>query len=415
MGLLTRGFRIAYVYRHFQRLGSIPNRFVRNAELLAESASVTVFCAASTREATEAPLAFETVEPVVHGSGRVAYALECATFATRASEALSRAEPAFDLVHVEGHAALAADLVTVHAVRAAEVDHYFERIEPAARIRRRLLPYTRPQTRVVMSIERQLFEGPHAPYCLCISETVRADLERVHGVPREQTEVLPYAVCVARFAHDAGARATLRAKLAVPDDRLVCLFVGDDFERKGLARAIEALARSHTSAELLVVGSGKVDPYRELARAYGTADRVRFVGRVPNEQLPRWYAASDVVLLPSSQDSWGITVVEGLAAGRVVVTSEFTGASATIHSGVDGFVLPGAGHPAALAALVDARLSDAEQRQAIMARAVEAARPYDEAVLQEQWLTAHERAYELRRERAGWSMRRPAMATRNLA
>jgi hypothetical protein len=69
---------------------------------------------------------------------------------------------------------------------------------------------------------------------------------------------------------------------------------------------------------------------------------VRFVGRVPNEQLPTWYAASDVVLLPSAQDSWGIAVVEGLAAGRVVVTSEFTGASAAIHSGVDGFVLGGA-------------------------------------------------------------------------
>jgi glycosyltransferase involved in cell wall biosynthesis len=393
--------RIAYVYRHFQRIGSIPNRFVRNAELLAGSASVTAVCAASTREATRAPITFQTVEPIVRGHGRVAYALECGTFAVRATQALSRVAASFDVVHVEGHAALAADLVTVHAVRAAEVEHYFERVEPDAGVRRWLHPYARPQARVVMSIERRLFGGPRPPFCLCISETVRSDLERVHGVPRELTEILPYGVSLERFRHDPAARASKRAKLAVPEDRLLCLFVGDDFARKGLACAIEGLARSRTPAELVVVGSDHTDAYRELATSLRIAHRVRFIGRVPNEDLPECYAAADVVLLPSRQDAWGISVIEGLAAGRVVVTSEFTGASSAIQNGVDGFVLERAGEPAALAALLDGELGDRARRKAVMARAGEAARPYGDAILQQRWLAAHERAFHLRQERAG--------------
>jgi glycosyltransferase involved in cell wall biosynthesis len=398
--LAATRLRIAYVYRHFQRVGSIPNRFVRNAELLAHSADLTVFCAASTREATTAPMRFQTVEPIVRGRGRVAYALECGTFAARATRALSRTALSFDLVHVEGYAALGADLVTVHAVRAAEVEHYFERVEPEAGVRGRLHAFARPQTRVVMSIERRLFGGPRPPYCLCISDAVRSDLERVHAVPRELTEILPYGVSLDRFRHDPAARASQRAKLDVPEDRLVCLFVGDDFERKGLACAMEGLARSRTPGELVVIGSDRADGHRELATSLGIADRVQFVGRVRNEDLPKWYAASDVVLLPSRQDAWGIAVIEGLAAGRVVVTTEFTGASSAIRPGVDGFVLEGKGDPAALAALLDAELGDPARRKAVMAGAAEAARPYDDAILEQRWLAAHERAFELRQERA---------------
>lgn len=410
--MLASPLRIAYVYRHFQRVGSIPNRFVRNAELLAQSANVTVFCAASTREATAAPMRFQTVEPIVRGRGRVAYAVECGTFAARATRALSRTASSFDLVHVEGYAALGADLVTVHAVRAAEVEHYFERVEPDAGMRGQLHALVRPQTRVVMSIERRLFGGPDPPYCLCISDAVRSDLERVHAVPRELTEILPYGVSLDRFRHDPGARASQRAKLGVPEDRLVCLFVGDDFERKGLACAMEGLARSRTPAELVVIGSDRADEHRALATSLGMGDRVQFIGRVPNEDLPEWYSASDVVLLPSRQDAWGIAVIEGLAAGRVVVTTEFTGASSAIRSGVDGFVLEGAGDPAALAALVDAELGDPARRKAVMASAAEAARPYNDAVLEQRWLTAHERAFALRQERARSTSGSPSAARR---
>ncbi len=185
--------RIAYVYRNFSRHGSIPGIYVERAEQLSMVEDVTAICSAVTREPTSAPLHFETAEPLAHGSGRFSYALECASFALRATRLLRRLRDRFDVVHVEGFAALEADLVTVHAVRPAEIEHYFDHVEPQARLRRRLTPVLRPQTGVVLAVERRLFRPPY-PLCLALTKAIAADLQRHYGVPAELIELMPYGI-----------------------------------------------------------------------------------------------------------------------------------------------------------------------------------------------------------------------------
>jgi glycosyltransferase involved in cell wall biosynthesis len=401
---MAHRLRIAYVYRDFNRDGSLHTFFLERAERLARDEDVIAVCSARTRAPTTAPIRFETVEPFVRGRGRLSYALESATFAFRAARAVRRLRDRLDVVHVVGYAAPEADLVTVNAVRPAELVQYFERVEPRARLRRRLAPLLRPQSAVVQVIERHLFRPPF-PLCLAETRAVADDLMRYYGVPADAVEVIAAGVDLDAFGYDAVARARTRAAFATPESRLVVLFVGDDFERKGLDRAIRALARVTVDAELWVVGGEAHESYLHLAHSLGCAGRIRFLGRVRHEELPAMYAGCDVLLLPSRQDAWGQPVLEALACGRVAIASEYTGAHEILEHGVNGFVLDGAGRPEQIAALLDGPLADLETRRRIAERATATAARFDREPLYEQLRRAHHTAYARRlrhlREQAG--------------
>jgi glycosyltransferase involved in cell wall biosynthesis len=386
--------RVAYVYRNFHLNGSIESIYVRQAERLAQDEDVTVFCSTVERIATSAPLRFADVEPIARGQDRFRYAAECASFARRATRSLRERSDEFDVVHVEGTAAHTADLVTVHAVRPAEIEHYFAKVEPRARVRHLTTRLLRPQSSVVMGIERRLF-ATH-PLCLTPTRRIKDDLRREYGVPAELIEIIPYPVKVELPSDEAGARARVRAEQGVPSDRLVALFVGRDFERKGLSTAIESIARCAALVELWVVGGGQAGPYRDVAARLGIAERVRFFGPRPTEELGCWYAAADVLLLPSLQDAWGLPVVEAMAAGRVAVASEYAGSHEAIESGLTGYVVTNDGASAEIAALLDGPLSDPHNRATIGERAARAAAGYRFDAIYPRLLNAHRRAYERR-------------------
>jgi glycosyltransferase involved in cell wall biosynthesis len=389
-----RRLRVAYVYRDFQHEGSIPRIFTDRSERLSRDEDVTVVCSATTRSATDAPLDFETVEPLVRGRGRFRYAIETGTFAVRAWRTVRHLRREVDVVHSVGFATPEADLVTVNAVRPAEIAHYFDHIEPEAWLRRRLTPFLRPQSLVVLAIERRLFRPPF-PYCITHSEAIARDLMNHYGVPREAVEAVPVGVDVRRFA-GVETGAELRARLGTPQERLVVLFVGEDFERKGLDRAIQAVGRLRVDAELWVAGAGPRAQYEALAGSLPASQQVRFFGHVPHDELPTMYAAANAVLLPSRQDSWGHSVLEGFAAGAVVLVSEFTGAHEVVHDGVDGFVLEREGPPEQAAAILDSLAAASSARAKVGEHARETAARYDRDLLYERFRAAHHKAYERR-------------------
>lgn len=394
-----RKLRVAYVYRRFSRQGSIESFYTRNAERLSHDEDVTAVCSSDDRASTAAPLSFLDVNPLVEGRTRFRYALECASFAVRAAAVMRQRRSEFDVIHSEGFATLSADLVSVHAVRPAEGEHYWGHVEPDAWLRRRIAPYLfRPQSGVVMAIERRLFRAGHRPYCITPTKAIKADLERIYGVPEHMVSVVPYGVETARFAPDAEARRSVRAELDVPEDRLAYLFVGDGFERKGLARAIAALAAASGDAELWVAGGTEdlVSEYRAHAVAGGVGERVRFLGRLPNTQMPRLYAAADVFVLLSQQDSWGHTVIESMASGRPVLISGFVGASEVVRDGENGYVVPGMGDPAAAAAIMDGPLADPEALRAMGERARRVSAAFDRDAIYPSFRDAHHLAHEVR-------------------
>ena len=119
--------------------------------------------------------------------------------------------------------------------------------------------------------------------------------------------------------------ATGRARAprpAFPTGRAPLLFVGSGFERKGLATAIEALAAlGDRGSRLLVLGKGDRGAYRQPRRA-ARRRRARRAGSGRGHDIERWYAAADVVVLPTRYEPFGNVHLEALASGVPVVTSD---------------------------------------------------------------------------------------------
>lgn len=192
-----------------------------------------------------------------------------------------------------------------------------------------------------VGFERELGMGVDRIITHCRAET--SELIRL-GVPRRQITIVPLGVDPDRFAPD-GSLAPPRHTPA----RVVMVGApGELRERKGYADAIQAL-RLVPGAELVVVGGPakrelKTDPQaralRSVAVRAGVGDRVRLVGRVPREEMPGWYRGADLITSASWYDSFGITAVEGMAAGVPVVATEVGGFPDTVVDGLTGRLVP---------------------------------------------------------------------------
>jgi glycosyltransferase involved in cell wall biosynthesis len=109
----------------------------------------------------------------------------------------------------------------------------------------------------------------------------------------------------------------------------------------------------------VLVGTGPEESSLRLeAAALGVESRVRFAGLVAYDRLPEAYAAADVVVVPSSNEPWGLPVNEAMVCGRPVVASDRVGSAADlVQDGVTGVIYP-CGDTTRLAAALDGILGD---------------------------------------------------------
>jgi len=193
---------------------------------------------------------------------------------------------------------------------------------PLARLRVRASPYHR----YVLEAERRLFASARLRTVICISRMVQDDIRERFGMPVERLPIIYNAVDADAYnPRLAAGRGATRASLRIGDERVVFLLVGSGYERKGVGRAIEALARVPAPAHLVVVGHDR-DParYRALARRHQVEARVTFAG--PQADPKPFYGAADAFLLPTLYDPLSNAVLEALASGLPVVTSRRCGA-----------------------------------------------------------------------------------------
>jgi phosphatidylinositol alpha-mannosyltransferase len=166
------------------------------------------------------------------------------------------------------------------------------------------------------------------------------------------------------------------------DDRPTVLFVGRLEKRKGLRfllRAWPLVLQRQPDARLVVVGRGRpLEGYRRFAARQGWSPQdVLFAGYVAAEELPRYYQACDVFCAPNTgQESFGIVLLEAMAAGAPIVAADIPGYRDVVSDGEHGLLVPPK-DPEALADAVCRLLSNPELR-ATMRRAGEVkARAHD--------------------------------------
>ena len=133
-------------------------------------------------------------------------------------------------------------------------------------------------------------------------------------------------------------REEARRRRAVRPDELLLLLIGNDWEVKGVETVLRAMAlMPDLPLRFLIVGSDAPESFQALARSLGVAERCLW--GPPAEDVRDFYAAADVYVCPSREDSFGLPVAEAMASGLAVITSTASGVGWLIEDGVDGFVL----------------------------------------------------------------------------
>lgn len=173
------------------------------------------------------------------------------------------------------------------------------------------------------------------------------------------------------------------------DGRLNVLFVGRLEQRKGLTyllRAWPEVRARVAGARLIVVGDGRPLPgYRQWAMRQGYTDIV-FAGFVSREAMPRYYQSCDVFCAPSTgQESFGIVLLEAMAAGKPIVTTLIPGYREVVEEGVQGVLVPPK-DPAALADALVRVLNDEALRKRLGEAGARTARAYAWEIVADQVL-----------------------------
>ena len=129
---------------------------------------------------------------------------------------------------------------------------------------------------------------------------------------------------------------------------------------KGHDRVIAALARllpAHPDLVYVIAGDGDDRPYlEECAARAGVREQVRFVGHVPDDELPDLYRAADLFVMPSTGEGFGIVFLQALASGIPVIGGDGDGSRDPLRDGVNGRMVP-AGKPASIAEVIEGTVS----------------------------------------------------------
>ena len=198
-----------------------------------------------------------------------------------------------------------------------------------------------------------------------ICEGLRGEVV-ARGVAADRITVIPNAVDTNEFRFGAEPDVTLRRELGL-EGKTVVGFAGSFYAYEGLDLLVEAvalLAPQRPDLAVLLVGGGPAEAaLRAQAAARGLTDRIVFAGRVPHDDVQRYYGLIDVLAYPRramrlTELVTPLKPLEAMAQGGIFVASDVGGHRELIRDGETGFLFP-AGDARALARTLDAVLGRA--------------------------------------------------------
>lgn len=279
------------------------------------------------------------------------------------------------------------DIVVLHGHAAPEM------LLAAAACRALGVPYllrgeSHPETEAVgvRRVARHIlasFTVTGAGGALPIGQLNAAFYDRYGSIPHFRA---PYSVDNDRFraASDAvrSTRAERLTSLGLDPRRPAVIFSGKLTPRKRPIDAVRAIERCEGELNLLVLGDG---PLREEVSHFEAQLPIRCLGFVNQADLPGWYAAGDVLVLPSESEPWGLVVNEAMACGLVPVVSDAVGCAQDLVDGV-GEIVPVGNVDELAHALIRASRDAYARREKIQQRLehytiIETARGYEQAAM----------------------------------
>jgi UDP-glucose:(heptosyl)LPS alpha-1,3-glucosyltransferase len=173
------------------------------------------------------------------------------------------------------------------------------------------------------------------------SRLCRDHARQYYGVHPDRVQVIYNGVNHDIFSPGAVAplREDCRRELGLRESDIALLYVSNNWQRKGLAvlmRAVAMLGGKGAALHLVVVGRGRPSSFERRARKLGLAERVHIVG--PSNAVQRYYAAGDLLVLPTLYDPFANVCLEAMACGLPVVTTSSNGAAELIIPGENGYI-----------------------------------------------------------------------------
>lgn len=201
-----------------------------------------------------------------------------------------------------------------------------------------------PRYRFFASTERAVFRRLGATQILTISDVQTPLFKRYYRTPDERLHALPPGIDPSRVAPPEAQSigAELRREFGVAADEKLLLFVGSGFKKKGLDRVLRAMANLPRElaqkTTLFVIGADNFDPFERMAKRLGVFERLRFFsGR---NDVPRFFFAADLLLLPAYDENTGTVILESMVAGLPVLTTENCGYAVWVERYSAGRVVP---------------------------------------------------------------------------
>lgn len=242
----------------------------------------------------------------------------------------------FDVVAGFGVQSPRDSVVWIQSVHAAWWDLCRRRRRGWLRWQQRLNPFHH----IVLKMEEELLRHRRYRRLIALSPAVRDDLNRFYGVPEEDVDVLPNGFHPQEFHPGVRVRHRLeqRRRFGIPSSAWVVLFVANEWERKGLVPLLEAVAQmKDSSVHLVAAGRLPASFIMHCAARLGIQERVHMVGATSH--VNECFGMADAFALPTIYEAWGMVIIEALACGLPVLTSQTAGASVAVQPGVNGYLL----------------------------------------------------------------------------
>ena len=215
-------------------------------------------------------------------------------------------------------------VVTFHTLGLIKMQSRAGEVEPAER------PVV--EAEVMATADRIIAFSPHE----------RDAMARLYGADAGKVSLVPCGVDLSLFR--PLDQKSVRDRLGLNGEKIL-LYVGRVEPLKGLELLVETAAQmdSEESIRVVVVGAGangdrEMDRVKQLAKERDLEDQIDFVGQVDHNELPLYYNAADVCVVPSYYESFGLVALESMACGTPVVATRVGGLSTIIHHGRTGYL-----------------------------------------------------------------------------
>lgn len=190
------------------------------------------------------------------------------------------------------------------------------------------------ETEVMATVDRIIAFSPHE----------RDAMVRLYAADASKVSLVPCGVDLSVFR--PLDQKTVRNRLGLNGEKIL-LYVGRVEPLKGLDLLVETAAQmdSEDGVRMMVVGADanggqEMDRVKQLAKERNLEDQIDFVGQVDHLELPLYYNAADVCVVPSYYESFGLVALESMACGTPVVATRVGGLSTIIQHGRTGYLKP---------------------------------------------------------------------------